>query len=176
MRINRESRLEKFSGRRSRYAGKTCLIRENDPCEGGFASGRLFTIGIATTTRPQQDSSVRIRLGGPVGRRTRMLMWVGIRCSSAIQPGWRLCPAEVEYIQVLRFQIRRSAVCVQQMGMALLLPSQKLLRALAAMYLFASCAGSVHITIIVPIELSLRRLPSKIRLAGGHSPRTFRGG
>ena len=45
------------------------------------------TTGTGITVRAQQDSSVRIRLAGRVGRRMRMLMWVGTRFNSAIRPG-----------------------------------------------------------------------------------------
>jgi YD repeat-containing protein len=63
---------KKFSGRRSRYAEKACLITGSGPCESGFVSGRLFTTGTGITIRAPHGSSVRIRLGEPVGRRMRM--------------------------------------------------------------------------------------------------------
>ena len=84
---------KRFSDRRSRYAAKACRIRESGPCEGGLASGRLFTTGTGIPVRTQRDSSVRIRSGGRVGRPTHMLTSLAIRYSSAIRPGCRQYPS-----------------------------------------------------------------------------------
>ena len=50
-------------------------------------SGRWFTIGIGITVRAQHGSSVRIRSAGSVGRRMRMLTWVGTRCQRLTRLG-----------------------------------------------------------------------------------------
>ena len=52
-------------------------------------SGRLFTIAIGTTIQRPQDSSVRIRLGGRVGRRMRMHTSMVIRshCTTPLACG-----------------------------------------------------------------------------------------
>jgi hypothetical protein len=50
-----------------------------------------ITTAAAITVHKPAGSSARIRSAGRAGRRTRMLMWVGIRCSLPIHPvcRWR---------------------------------------------------------------------------------------